>query len=241
MCIVSGGMDSVCYAAILSEKYELYMITFAYGQRAKREISRARYFSRILKARDHKVVDIGFMKELYGSSNALTDTGQNLPARFEQNLVVPIRNAVFITIAGAWAMSIGARIVAYGAHIGDVASYPDCRPEFSRALCRALNFAEADSISSGFRQAIDIFSPAIEKLDKATLISAGYRILGNRIFQTWSCYSDGVRVGKGRHDYLHCGRCESCINRKAALISAKIEDKTRYAESGSGRKRSKAE
>jgi 7-cyano-7-deazaguanine synthase len=240
VCIVSGGMDSVCYAAALARRYDIYMITFAYGQRARREIGRARYFSKILNARDHKLVDIGFMKDLYGSSNALTDSGQKLPAEFEQSLVVPIRNAVFITIASAWAMSIGARVVAYGAHAGDLTSYADCRPEFARALAGALNLAEADTISSGFRKRIQIVSPAIEKLDKAALIRAGHEILGDRIFRTWSCYSDGVRSGTGRSQYLHCGRCESCINRKAALFSAQIEDKTGYAASGAGRKRSKA-
>jgi 7-cyano-7-deazaguanine synthase len=63
-------------------------------------------------------------------------------------------------------------------------------------------------------------------LDKPALIKAGYKILGDRIFQTWSCYSDGKKVGR---DYLHCGRCESCINRKNAFTTAQIEDKTDYA------------
>ncbi|MGI0037433.1 MAG: 7-cyano-7-deazaguanine synthase [Nitrososphaera sp.] len=231
VCIVSGGLDSICYTAVLGRKFDVYLITFAYGQRATREVSRARRFSRILNAKDHRVVDIGFMKSLYGKSNALTYSGRKLPAEFEQSLVVPIRNAVFITVASAWAMSIGARIVAYGAHTGDLSSYPDCRPEFARSLIQALNLAEADNISSGHRQRLEIVSPAIEKLDKASLIRAGNKILGDKIFQTWSCYSDGVKSGKG---YLHCGRCESCINRKVSFISAQIEDKTRYAEDNTG-------
>lgn len=238
VCIVSGGMDSVCYSAVLGQRFDIYMITFAYGQRAKREIERAKYFSKILKARDHRVVDIGFMKALYGKSNSLTDAGQRLPREFESSLVVPIRNAVFITIAAAWAMSMGARVVAYGAHAGDMPAYPDCRPEFAQALCKALNLAEADGISSGLRQAIEILSPAIENMGKSSLIGAGHKILGDRIFHTWSCYMDGVKSGKG---YVHCGRCESCINRKIALDSANIEDKTRYAENSAGTNRSKAE
>jgi 7-cyano-7-deazaguanine synthase len=227
VCIVSGGMDSVCYAAALGQRYDIYMITFAYGQRARREVTRSRRFSKILRAVDHRVVDIGFMRSLYGKSNALTDAGQELPRDFEQSLVVPIRNAVFITIASAWAMSIGAKKVAYGAHLGDIPSYPDCRPEFAHSLAEALNLAEADSISSGRREGIQITSPATEKLDKPALIRKGYNILGDKIFQTWSCYTDGVRSGGG---YIHCGRCESCINRKVSFITARIEDKTRYAE-----------
>ena len=74
VCILSGGLDSTCYAALLAKDYDIYLITFAYGQRAIREIERARYFAKVLKAKDHKVVDISFMKSLYGGSNALTDS-----------------------------------------------------------------------------------------------------------------------------------------------------------------------
>ena len=225
-------MDSVCYAAILGQEYNIHMITFAYGQRARREISCARRFSRILGAVDHRVVDIGFMKSLYGNNNALTDPRKALPSGFERSLVVPIRNAVFITIASAWAFSIGAELVAYGAHMGDVPTYSDCRPEFTRSLSRALNLADADNITQRVRREIRIKSPAIDGMDKAALIRAGERLLGDSIFRTWSCYSDGIKI---RKVHVHCGRCESCINRKVALLDAGIEDKTRYADSA-GRK-----
>lgn len=231
VCIVSGGLDSVCHAAMLARNYDIYMITFAYGQRAKREIERARHFAKVLKAKDHKIVDISFMKTLYGASNALTDSRQRLPEDFTQNLVVPVRNAVFITIATAWAMSINARVVAYGAHTGDM-NYPDCRPEFVSAMSNALNTAESDGIASGMRQEVTVMSPATAGLDKPALLKMGYKILGDRLFQTWSCYSDGARAGKG---FLHCGRCESCINRKNAFTTARIEDKTQYATKGSNR------
>ncbi len=233
VCIVSGGLDSVCYAASLAEDYDIYMLTFAYGQRAKREIERARYFARVLKAKDHKVIDISFMKSLYGTSNSLTDSRQKLSEGFEQNLIVPVRNAIFITIATAWAMSMNAKVVAYGAHTGDIPHYPDCRPVFVRAISEALNIAESDSIISGQRQEITILSPAIMGIDKPALLKTGYKVLGDRAFQTWSCYSDGIRAGGG---YVHCGKCESCISRKKAFTTAQIEDKTRYATENGKRK-----
>lgn len=233
VCILSGGLDSVCYAAMLAGDYDIYMITFAYGQRAEREIERAKYFARVLKAKDHKVVDISFMKSLYGRSNALTDGRQELSQVFTQNLVVPIRNAVFITIATAWAMSINAKVVAYGAHTGDIQHYPDCRPAFVSAMAEALNIAESDGIVAGLRHEIAVLSPAVIGLDKPSLLKAGHGRLGERIFRTWSCYSDGVRAGGSR---LHCGRCESCISRKKAFTIAQIEDKTRYATENRKRK-----
>ncbi|MDQ3873129.1 MAG: 7-cyano-7-deazaguanine synthase [Thermoproteota archaeon] len=228
VCIVSGGLDSVCYAASLAanEGYELYLLTFEYGQRAQREIKRARYFARVLKARDHKIADMSFMRSLYNRSNALTDNMQALSREFSHSLVVPIRNAVFLTIAAAWAMSINAKVVAYGAHTGDILHYPDCRPAFVSAISEALNTAESDNIMSGLRQGIRILSPAVMGLDKSALLRTGYEILGDKIFQTWSCYSDGIRLGR---NYLHCGWCESCINRKSAFTNAQIEDKTQYA------------
>jgi 7-cyano-7-deazaguanine synthase len=233
VCIVSGGLDSVCYAASLGSKdgYDLYFLTFAYGQRAGREIDCAKYFAKVLKAKDHKVVDISFMKSLYGKSNALTDGRQELSDNFSLNLIVPVRNAIFLTIATAWAMSFNARYVAYGAHTGDILHYPDCRPAFVTAINQALNIAESDSIVAGIRKEITIISPAVMGLDKAYLIKAGHKILGNKIFRTWSCYSEGIRAGRS---FLHCGSCESCINRKNAFTTARIEDKTEYAtENGS--------
>jgi 7-cyano-7-deazaguanine synthase len=237
---MSGGLDSVCYSASLSanDGYDLYLLTFSYGQRAKREIERARHFAEALKARDHKVVNISFMKSLYGRSNALTDAGQEISHDFSQSLVVPIRNAIFLTIATAWAMSIKAEVVTYGAHTGDIPHYPDCRPAFVSAINKALNIAESDGIIAGQRHRITILSPAIGGLDKPALIKAGYKVLGDAIFQTWSCYSDGVRIGKR---YLQCGRCESCINRKNAFSTAQIEDKTSYATKSRSKRQSKVE
>jgi 7-cyano-7-deazaguanine synthase len=87
VCIVSGGLDSVCFAASLAENdgYDLYLLTFAYGQRAEREIERSRYFANVLNAKDHKVADMGFMKLLYNSSNALTDSRQELSQQFSRS------------------------------------------------------------------------------------------------------------------------------------------------------------
>jgi 7-cyano-7-deazaguanine synthase len=222
---------------MLARDYDIFLITFAYGQRAVREIERARYFAKVLKAIDHRVVDIGFMKSLYGGSNALTASKQKISPRFTQNLVVPVRNAVFIAIATAWAMSIGARRVAYGAHTGDAAHYPDCRPAFVKAMNEALNLAGSAGALRRQRKAVSVTSPAMIGLGKSALLKMGHDILGDRTFRTWSCYSNGVLSGRER---IHCGRCESCINRKNAFISARIKDRTRYATENGRRKGSKA-
>ncbi|MDE1829988.1 MAG: 7-cyano-7-deazaguanine synthase [Thaumarchaeota archaeon] len=216
--VFSGGMDSVCTAAYLQKKYDIYGITFAYGQKADQEIRAARYFSKILKFREHKIVDIAFMKSLYEKTNALTYSKMAIPSKFDYSIVVPIRNAVFLSIASAWAFSKGADLVAYGAHKDDQ-RYPDCRPKFSKLLTGAFNEGEVDGIRKGLRKKIKIWSPFIGNLSKSSLLRIGYDLLGDEIFKTWSCYSQSK---------VHCGRCESCNNRKLAFARARMLDKTRY-------------
>lgn len=166
------------------------------------------------------------MKELYSNSNVLTDSKQLLPASFDFSIVVLIRNVVFITIASAWAMSLNASVVAYGAHVGDN-HYPDCRPEFIKSVTSVLNLAERDGIQLGVRRKITIWAPVLQGMSKSQLLKIGYSILRDEVFDTWSCYSNGTKI---RGIYLHCGRCESCINRKFAIRSAGIEDRTQYAK-----------
>ena len=216
--VFSGGVDSVCTCAFLKPKYQLYGISFSYGQRASQEINMAKKFAKIVGLKEHKIVDISFMKNLYGKTNVLTDSKRKIPNKFEYSIVVPIRNAVFLSIASAWAYTINASLVAYGAHTGDT-HYPDCRPSFSKKLESAFNQGEIDGIKSGIREEIEIWSPYKEGLSKSALLKKGYKKFGDSIFKTWSCYVDK------KH---HCGECESCNNRKNAFIKAKIQDKTKY-------------
>lgn len=216
--VFSGGLDSVCTCAYLKSKYDLYGITFAYGQRASKELKTAKSLAKSLKLKKHKIVDISFMKDLYGKTNVLTSTTRPIPQKFNYSIVVPIRNAVFLSIASAWAFTLNASLVAYGAHRGDV-FYPDCRPSFSKKMELALNQGEIDGIKNGIRKKLRIWTPFDESLSKSELLKRGHEIVGDLLFRTWSCYSNTK---------LHCGRCESCNNRKAAFVKAKILDKTRY-------------
>ena len=216
--IFSGGIDSVCTAVHLKSKFQLYGISFSYGQRANQEIKVAKKFSRSLGFKEHKIVNIEFMKDLYGKTNVLTDSKRKIPQKFEYSIVVPIRNAVFLSIASAWAFTLGASIVAYGAHKGDT-NYPDCRPSFARKIESAFNEGEIDGIKKKIRKPLEIWSPYRAGLSKSDLMKIGQKNLGLEIFKTWSCYE-----GKN----FHCGKCESCNNRKVAFVTAGIKDQTRY-------------
>ena len=217
ICIFSGGLDSISTASYLKNKgYQLYLLTFNYGQRASNELKVAEEFAKQL-GEEQKIIDISFMKELYDKSNILTYNA-SIPSNFDYSIVVPIRNAVFLTIAGAWAFSIHADMITFGAHIDDK-NYPDCRNSFVKALEEALNLGEIDGINRGIRKRISIWSPAIEGLSKKDLVKIGYDLLGKDIFKTWSCYANKSK---------HCGICESCINRKKAFREADINDETDY-------------
>ena len=216
--VFSGGLDSVCTCAHLKSKYHLYGISFSYGQRANQEIKKAKKFAKILGLKQHKIIDISFMKDLYGTTNVLTNPKPKLPSRFKYSIVVPIRNAVFLSIATAWAFSLKASVVALGAHKGDK-NYPDCRPIFSKKIEQAFNQGEIDGIKLGLRKSVTIWSPFRDNLSKSDMIKIGYKILGDSIFNAWSCYSN---------KRFHCGRCESCNNRKLAFQKARIKDKTKY-------------
>ena len=218
--VFSGGIDSICTCAYLQSKYKLYGISFSYGQRANQEIKIAKSFAKILDLQEHKIIDISFMKKLYGETNVLTSTKKTIPKSFDYSIVVPIRNAVFLSIATAWAFTLNASLVAFGAHIGDK-NYPDCRPKFSQKMELALNQGEIDGIKLGIRKKIKIWSPYNEGFSKSDLLRKGYKILGNKIFKTWSCYTNKK---------IHCGKCESCYNRKIAFIKAGILDKTHYSK-----------
>jgi 7-cyano-7-deazaguanine synthase len=216
---------------VKEKKHQTYMVTFMYGQRATtREVEQAKHFAKLLAVVEHQVIDVSFMKQLYGKTNSLTDATLDLAKNFDYSVVVPVRNAIFITIAAAWAMSIQAKIITYGAHADDI-NYPDCRPKFIKSMASTLNLAEEDGITLGLRKKITIWSPILEGINKINLLKTGYRILGDEIFRTWSCYSAGV-LGIKEGSVLHCGVCESCINRKVAINKAGIKDKTDYANNG---------
>ena len=218
--VFSGGLDSVCTATYLQKRYELHGITFSYGQKADKEVKIAQQFSKLLKFKEHKIVDIGFMKDLYENTNALTNSKITIPSKFDYSIVAPIRNAIFLSIASAWAFSKEAETVAYGAHIGDT-RYPDCRPTFTKLLAKALNEGEIDGINLGLRKKVKIWSPFMDNLSKSDLLKKGYKEIGEQIFKSWSCYGNNK---------IHCGKCESCNNRKSAFLKSKIVDKTKYLD-----------
>jgi len=221
--IISGGPDSTGYAAIWKARgYEVYPISFNYGQKGKKEVRVVKGLSRILGFNNPVSVNISSLKALWKNTQ-LTDSSVQVREAYSTDVVVPLRNGVFLVIASAYADTIGAELVIYGAHLNDASLnketsqplYPDCTPEFAEAMEEAINRGR---LRTGFSR-IKIQSPAREGMRKSELLKKSYELIGDAIFSTWSCYLSGR---------VHCGRCESCVNRKKAFAEAGIQDRTKY-------------
>jgi 7-cyano-7-deazaguanine synthase len=223
--ILSGGVDSFSYAVIWRDRgYEILPLVFDYGQKCRKEIQVAVELSKEAGFGEAKVCDITFMSKLW-SNTQLTDKQVAIEKEYKPTVVVPVRNAVFLTIGTAYAYSVGATRVLYGAHLTDTlpskeadnmhfAIYPDCSPEFIIALETALRIGHF----RGHRE-VEIWSPSREMLSKQMLIRTAYSLVGDLLFKTWSCYSSLD---------VHCGTCESCVARHRAFVNAGIGDLTQY-------------
>jgi 7-cyano-7-deazaguanine synthase len=207
--VLSGGPDSatVAYWA-KAEGYQIYPITFNYGQIAVKETDCARKIAERLGATT-KIIDLSALKEIFSGVTSLCNTDIPLTAEFSAPIIVPFRNAIFLSAAVAYAVAVGADKIFYGAQGSDEPFYPDCRREFYEAFEKAARL--------GTCQQITIQAPFSGKR-KSDLFKAGAE-LGVPFELTWSCYLDRAK---------HCGKCESCNNRKKAFQEAGVADLTKY-------------
>lgn len=208
--ILSGGPDSATAAYWAKSKgFDVHAVTFDYGQKAKIEIARAREIAETLGA-SHRVIDLSSLSEVYEGVTSLVDPGMEVTREFSDPIIVPFRNGVFMAVTVAYAVGVDASHIFYGAHASDEPFYPDCRREFYEA------FQEAARL--GTERELVIRSPFSDTPKSGVLREAVE--LGVPLDRTWSCYLDGP---------IHCGRCESCNNRRNAFIEAGIPDPTEYA------------
>jgi 7-cyano-7-deazaguanine synthase len=216
--VVSGGLDSTTLAYWLHERsVRLTLLSFDYGQRHRKELVFARATADRLGVR-HQLADLGTLGPLLAGS-ALTDNAVEVPDGHYTDhtmraTVVPNRNAIMLDVAVAIAVSLGADAVAYGAHAGDHAVYPDCRPEFLAAFRRLAAVANAGCLPAGFQ----VLAPFLGATKAAVVRLAAD--IGVPFAHTWSCYRGGEQ---------HCGTCGACTERREAFTLAKVDDPTCYA------------
>jgi 7-cyano-7-deazaguanine synthase len=220
----SGGIDSTTVMAIVQgEGFDIYSLSFSYGQRHAYELTAAGDVSRFYGAKKHLVLDID-LRKIGGS--ALTDDiavpkSRDMNALSDQIPVtyVPARNTVFLSLALAWAEVLGAFDIFIGVNAIDYSGYPDCRPAFIDAFEKMANLATKAGVEGP--EKIRIRAPLLH-LTKAQIIRKGVD-LGVDYSLTHSCY-DPSESG------LACGRCDSCVLRKQGFETAGVPDPTRYRD-----------
>ncbi len=221
--LLSGGLDSATVLAIArTEGYEVYALSFRYGQRHERELAAAATVAASLGATEHRCAEIDL--RAFGGS-ALTDDLAVPQARSADEMAggipityVPARNTIFLSYALAWAEVLGATDIFIGANAIDYSGYPDCRPEFIRAFEDLANLATRAGVE-GAR--FSIHAPLLE-LSKAQIIERGVS-LGVDYSLTHSCY-DPTPDGRA------CGLCDSCQLRLKGFREAGLTDPIPYAQ-----------
>jgi len=210
--IYSGGMDSFTVLnRALKDGKKVYALSFDYGQRHVKELECAASVCKSLKI-DHKIIDISSINQLLAGSS-LTDDIEIPEGHYEsenmKSTVVPNRNMILLSLAVGYAVSVGAAQVYYGAHSGDHAIYPDCRPEFVQKMNEVCQIANYESV--------EIFSPYLA-VNKAAILADGLD-MGLDYSDTWTCYNGRTKA---------CGKCGSCQERLEAFSENKMVDPISY-------------
>jgi 7-cyano-7-deazaguanine synthase len=210
--IYSGGMDSFTVLnRALQDGKEVYALSFDYGQRHVKELECASTVCKKLSV-THKVIDISAINQLLAGSS-LTDDVEIPEGHYEaesmKSTVVPNRNMILISLAVAYAVSVGADQVYYGAHSGDHAIYPDCRPEFVEKMndvCKIANY-----------ESVEVYSPYLT-VSKTAILTDGLA-MGLDYSDTWTCYNGRDKA---------CGKCGACQERLEAFADNQATDPIDY-------------
>ncbi len=226
--LLSGGLDS---ATVLYEArrrgYRPLCLIFDYGQRHRKEIRQAVRIARHGRF-PYRLIPMALPRTgsaLLDKTRRLPQNRHNFSARIPSTYV-PARNLIFLSFAAAHAEITGAEAVFIGANAIDYSGYPDCRPEFFRALQRTFR----TGLKTGTQgRSIRIITPLIRKT-KAQIIRMGLR-LKVPYHLTWSCYRGGRRP---------CGKCDSCLLRKKGFDEAGMEDPLLRRKEGRKREKEKA-
>ena len=219
----SGGLDSTTVMAIVgSEGYDIYSMSFRYGQRHALELNAAEKIAGVFGAKEHLIIDID-LKVIGGS--ALTGDIEIPKGRSEEEIkeeipvtYVPARNTIFLSYALAWAEVLGASNIFIGVNAVDYSGYPDCRPEYIEAFERMANLATKAGVEG--KTELKIRTPLID-MTKAQIIQKGIE-LGVDYGMTHSCYAPSP-------EDKACGECDSCLLRKKGFKEAGVPDPTEYA------------
>jgi len=216
--LLSGGLDSATTLAIACyRQYECYALSVDYGQRNESELTAAQAVARSLGVRQHQIIQMDLAA--FGGS-ALTDPLIAVPTNGEKVTIpvtyVPARNTVMLSLALAWAETLGSHDIFIGVNAIDYSGYPDCRAEYIEAFGKMANLATKAAVEGN---KMTIHAPLIN-LSKQEIVQSGMSLCVDYSL-TVSCYQ-ADEAG------LACGVCDACRIRRAGFEKAGITDPTRY-------------
>lgn len=220
--LLSGGLDSATTLAIAQhEGYEVWALSFQYGQRHQAELNSARRIAAKFQVAEHVVANIDL--RTFGGSALTSDIAVPKGRSLDEMSVdipvtyVPARNTVFLSFALAWSEVLGALDIFIGVNALDYSGYPDCRPEYIAAYERMANLATKMAVEGS--QHLTIHTPLIT-LSKAQIIRKGLE-LGVDYALTCTCY-DPFPQGEA------CGRCDACLLRLRGFAENNVADPVAY-------------
>ena len=220
--LASGGLDSSTTMALAKKQgFDLYALSFDYGQRHRCELEAAELVARSLDIRHHIVAKIDL--RIFGGSALTADI--DVPKDRDMDRIsseipityVPARNTIFLSFALGWCEVLHAQDIFIGVNAIDYSGYPDCRPEFLDAFEVLANLATRAGVegTSKYR----IHAPLLN-MSKAQIIKAGAES-GLDLSLTHSCYDPSP-------EGLACGTCDSCVLRRRGFEESGIVDPTHY-------------
>jgi 7-cyano-7-deazaguanine synthase len=210
--LLSGGMDSAVVAALArSKKRSLVALSFDYGQRHKMELRRAKAQAKALKIKRHVILRLPLQRIASGALVDGSKINQSGLKKGRPSTYVSFRNGVFLSLALSMAEAEGVREIWGGWCGADFGGYPDCRPDFFKAMEKA---GALGSWAGRQGRGVKILAP-LGKLSKAQSIALGSK-LGVNFSKTWTCYSPE----HGRP----CGRCDACRVRAEGFAEAKLKN-----------------
>jgi 7-cyano-7-deazaguanine synthase len=220
--LVSGGVDSSTTLALARQAgFEIYALTFDYGQRHSCELDAARRVVASLGAKDHVVARIDL--RVFGGSALTSDIAvpknRTIEPKTEEIPVtyVPARNTIFLSFALGWCEVLHAEDIFIGANAVDYSGYPDCRPDFLHQFERLARVATKTGVEGAAHYRIH--APLLH-MSKAEIIRAGHAV-GLDFALTHSCYDPSP-------EGLACGGCDSCVLRCRGFQEAGLPDPTHY-------------
>ena len=197
--LLSGGLDSLVSLGLGEYSVEL-ALTFNYGQKsAKYEIDASKKICDFYNIK-HKVIELDWLKNItHTALVADVDLPDKIDENSAKNVWVPNRNGLFLNIAGSFADGEDYDYILIGVNKEEAGTFSDNTQTF------------VDRVNAEFEYSTNkrpkVVAPLIN-YDKNDIVKLA---LKNNIPLNLvkSCYAGGEK---------HCGKCESCIRLKNALM-----------------------